>query len=115
MSGLVEKLSDGVKGVGVRSVYGEPVELNGVTIIPVAISFQGFGAGDGTGPGGEVSGEGGGGMQASAPIGAYVRDIRGLRFEPNPVTLLAVGIPFVWVAGRVVYRLAKLLRGRRRR
>jgi uncharacterized spore protein YtfJ len=113
MSTLVEKLSDAVKGAGVSNVYGEPTELNGVTIVPVALSVHAFGAGEGKGPeqdGGE--GDGGGGFAASVPIGAYVRDIRGLRFEPNPVALLAVGVPFVWVVGRALKILLKL--GRKR-
>jgi uncharacterized spore protein YtfJ len=113
MSTLVEKLSEAVKSAGVSNVYGEPTELNGVTIVPVALAVHAFGAGEGKGPeqyGGE--GDGGGGFAASVPIGAYVRDIRGLRFEPNLITLLAVGIPFVWVSGRVLKTLLRFAKKR---
>ncbi|WP_033209209.1 hypothetical protein [Gryllotalpicola ginsengisoli] len=105
---LVERLADTVMGIGVKNVYGEPTELNGVHIVPVALSVHSFGAGEGKGPKDTGEGDGGGGFVASVPIGAYVRDIRGLRFEPNLVSLLAVGIPFVWVTGRVLARLLKI-------
>jgi hypothetical protein len=117
MSSVVEKIGDLVKGIGLGTVYGEVTELNGVYIMPVALSFHAFGAGEGRGSGapngpGEGEGSGGGGMAASVPIGAYVRDIRGLRFEPNLVTLLSVATPLVWVSGKA---LSRLMRGTRRR
>jgi hypothetical protein len=49
------------------------------------------------------------------PIGAYIKDKTGVRFEPNPIALLAVAIPFVWVATRGIALVFKALRGRRRR
>ncbi|HEY0248413.1 MAG TPA: hypothetical protein VGC45_09145 [Gryllotalpicola sp.] len=125
MSTLVERLAELVKGVGISNVYGEATELNGVHIVPVALSFHAFGAGEGKGHGhgagserfdGEGEGEGstGGGIAASVPFGAYVRDIRGLRFEPNLITLIAVATPLVWVSGRVLTGLARASRKRRR-
>lgn len=124
MSSLVEKIGDLVKGFGLSTVYGEATELNGVYIMPVALAFHAFGAGEGRGTGGgagaeseagasaEGEGSGGGGVAASVPFGAYVRDIRGLRFEPNLVTLLAVATPLVWVSGKVLTRLARTKRKR---
>jgi hypothetical protein len=32
------------------------------------------------------------------------------RFEPNVISLLAVGIPFVWVAGKAVARIIRALK-----
>jgi len=101
MPKLAVELAETVTTTGVRNVYGEPVELDGVTMIPVALVEYGFGAGEGP-AGDEASGSGGGGGGFSVPIGAYVRDRNGLRFEPNPIALLAVGIPFLWVAGRAL-------------
>jgi hypothetical protein len=110
MPSLTTTIADKVTSVGVRSAYGEPLDLDGVSVVPVALVQFGFGGGgDDDSP---QSGGGGGGM--SIPIGAYVRDRNGLRFEPNPIALLAVGIPFVWVAGRTLARILRVL-GKRRR
>lgn len=125
MSTLVERLAELVKGVGLSTVYGEPTELNGVHIVPVALSFHVFGAGEGKGHGrgggsdrfdgeGEGEGSGGGGVAASIPLGAYVRDIRGLRFEANLITLLAVATPLVWASSRVLAQLNRASRLRRK-
>jgi uncharacterized spore protein YtfJ len=110
MSNLVLKLADSVKNIGVSSAYGEPVELDGVTLVPVALVEFGFGGGsDGDSEdAAEAGGGGGGGF--SIPIGAYVRDRNGLRFEPNVISLLAVGIPFIWVTGKALSRIIRALK-----
>ncbi|MEO6825841.1 MAG: hypothetical protein ABI255_05510 [Microbacteriaceae bacterium] len=106
MTNLAVRMAEAVKTVGARSVYGEPLELDGITLVPVALTQYGFGGG-----GGDDSGDGGGGGGGcSVPIGAYVRDRNGLRFEPNPIALLAVAIPFLWVAGRAGARLIRALK-----
>jgi uncharacterized spore protein YtfJ len=111
MSSLTEKLAENARRAGIASVYGDPIELDGVTIVPVALSYYGFGAGDegGDKPDTERAGGGGGGG-ASVPIGAYVRDADGVRFQPNIVSLLAVAIPFVWVTGRAWSRVIRALK-----
>ena len=48
------------------------------------------------------------------PIGAYIKDKTGVRFEPNPIALLAVAIPFAWVATRGLALVLRALRRRRR-
>lgn len=65
---ILERLSDMVQvHANAKQVYGEPVERNGVTIIPVARVQWGFGGGGiGRGPG--ERGGGGGGVRAT-PIG----------------------------------------------
>ncbi|WP_040165304.1 hypothetical protein [Microbacterium gorillae] len=91
--------------LGVKSTYGEQEDVDGVRMIPVAVSWSGFGAGqDGE------SGQGGGGGGFSAPVGAYIRRGDDIRFEPNIVSVLAVGIPFVWVAGRALARIIRALK-----
>lgn len=111
MTNLAERLADTVSKLGVKTAYGEPVEVNGVTLIPVALVQFGFGAGsDASGDESEEGASGGGGGGMSIPLGAYVRDINGLRFEPNIITLMAVGIPFLWVAGKAGARLIKALK-----
>lgn len=90
---------------GVRSAYGEQQNVDGVTIVPVALSWTGFGGGsDDTGNGG------GGGGGYAVPLGAYIRRGDSITFEPNVVSFLAVAIPFVWVAGRALSRVIRALK-----
>lgn len=108
MTNISLKLAETISSSGVTSVYGEPVVIDGTTLVPVAAVQFGFGAGSGSesedGPGGA----GGGGV--SIPFGAYVSDATGVRFRPNLITLLAVGIPFVWVAGHAWSRVIRALK-----
>ena len=55
-------------------------------------------------------GSGGGGGGVAIPVGAYIRKGDDLRFEPNIISLVAVGIPFVWVAGRALSRVIRALK-----
>jgi uncharacterized spore protein YtfJ len=111
MSSLTEKLMENARHTGIKSVYGDPIELGDATIVPVALAYYGFGAGDegGDKPADDRAGGGGGGG-ASVPIGAYIRDADGVRFQPNIISLLAVAIPFVWVAGRSWARVIRALK-----
>ena len=105
MPNIALELGRQVASFGVKSAYGEPQDVDGVRIIPVALTWVGFGGGSGH----DDSGAGGGGG-VSIPLGVYVRREEGLRFEPNPVALLAVAIPFVWVAGRALSRVIRALK-----
>jgi uncharacterized spore protein YtfJ len=109
MTNLAEKLAEATRSVGVTASYGDPVEVDGATIIPVAYVWYGFGAGEDT-SNQEGGGSGGGGGGASVPIGAYVKTGDVVRFDPNIISLLAVGIPFVWVAGRALARVIRALK-----
>ncbi|MBT1543449.1 hypothetical protein KK103_16925 [Curtobacterium flaccumfaciens pv. flaccumfaciens] len=105
MANIVSKIADQVRPLGVSMNYGEPVEVGDQTLIPVSISWFGFGGG------GDDENGGGGGGGLSAPVGAYVRRPgKDLVFEPNPISLIVVGIPFVWVAGRVLRKLVRALK-----
>jgi uncharacterized spore protein YtfJ len=59
----------------VKRVFGEPVDRDGVSIIPVASLRGAFGGGDGA-PAAEdsarLSGWGGGGLWSATPAGVYV-------------------------------------------
>lgn len=111
MAHITKQLADSVTTVGVNSAYGEPIEADGTVIVPVAYTCYGFGGGEGSGTeGAEVQGEGGGGGGLSVPVGAYVTRDGYTRFEPNIVALLAVGVPFVCVAGRALARVIKALK-----
>ncbi len=56
----------------VKRVFGDPIEKNGVTIIPAARVQGGGGGGTGEGPGGEGKGSGSGFGVNAKPAGAYV-------------------------------------------
>ncbi len=91
--------------LGVKSAYGEQQDLDGIRIVPVALTWSGFGGGED-----EAGNGGGGGGSVAIPVGAYIRHGDQLRFEPNIVSLIAVSIPFVWVAGRALSRVIKFLK-----
>ena len=62
------------------TVFGEPVERQGVTVIPVAQARWGFGGGIGHGNDGEGAG-GGGGVQVT-PVGFIEIKNNGAEFRP---------------------------------
>jgi uncharacterized spore protein YtfJ len=75
---LLERIGQTVgRRAQASAVFGEPVQREGVTVIPVAKARFGFGGGGGAGSheGDEGSGGGGGGGAAVSPIGFIeVRD-----------------------------------------
>jgi uncharacterized spore protein YtfJ len=118
MTSLPEKLAEISRSAGVRSAYGDPVLVDGITIVPVALVYYGFGGGEGEsaegagsgGFGGPGHGAGGGGGGVSIPVGAYVKSEGAVRFEPNVISVLAVGIPFVWVVGKTLSHVIRALK-----
>ena len=104
MPNIALELGKQAASFGVKGAYGEPQDVDGVSITPVAFTYSGFGGGSGDGA------EGGGGGGVSVPVGVYVRREEGLRFEPNIVTLLLVAVPFVWVTGRALVRIIRALK-----
>lgn len=94
----------------VQTVFGEPVEREGITVIPVAKARFGFGGGGGGGTrqGDEGSGGGGGGGAVVSPVG-YI-ELRGGIAEfkriSSPFDLVAVV-----VAGSIAALAAKRLLG----
>jgi uncharacterized spore protein YtfJ len=102
MNDIVARLADRVgERAGVRTVFGDPVERDGTTVIPVGRMRWGFGGGGGRGghanEEGEGSGGGGGGM--ASPVG-YIEISNGTaRFQRiglpvAPATLIAVAVAF---------------------
>jgi uncharacterized spore protein YtfJ len=75
---LLEQIGETVgKRAQASAVFGEPVQREGLTVIPVARARFGFGGGGGSGAheGEEGSGGGGGGGAAVTPVGYIeVRD-----------------------------------------
>lgn len=99
------------EAVTVRRVFGEPVERDGVTVIPAARVAGGGGGGDGREANGQ-EGEGAGFGVNATPAGAFV--IRGdsVRWIPavNPArimatvaaTVVAVVVVRAWVTTRAL-------------
>lgn len=81
----------------VRNVFGEPIEAHGVTVVPVAQTYFGFGGGGGGGSAPhEQSGSGGGGGAGGVvrPIGFIEITSAGARWVPitRPWQRVAVGV-----------------------
>jgi uncharacterized spore protein YtfJ len=91
----VDQLWKGTRdAVTVKRVYGEPVERDGVTVIPAA-AVRG-----GAGGGGDSEGNGGGGFGVVArPIGAYVIRNGSVAWRPavdlNRLLLLAAALVYL--------------------
>ncbi len=94
------------------TIYGEPVERGGVTVIPAAKAMYGFGGGTGSKAGEE--GTGGGGGVAIKPVGYIeIKDgqtrFRSIHDPQNLVKTIAVG---GIVALLSIRSIGKLLRRR---
>jgi uncharacterized spore protein YtfJ len=86
------------QNVSVQRVFGEPIERDGITVVPVAMVAGGGGGGGGTGPDGSDGSGGGFGMWARG-IGVYeIRD-GGVRFVP------AIDVVVLVLAGATTLRL----------
>lgn len=99
----------------VKRVFGDPIERDGVTVIPVARVMGGSGAGSGTGPAGDSNAEGesaaGSGTGAGfgmmgGPAGVYVVKGDQVTWQPavNPERM-------VLTSGFVAFLLLIALRG----
>lgn len=104
MPNVAVELGEKIVGFGVKSAYGEPQVIDGVSFTPVALTMSGFGGGQAD----EADRGGAGGV--AIPLGVYVNREEGLRFEPNWITFIAVAVPFVCVAGRAIARIIRALK-----
>ncbi len=108
---LMEQLADrlGVAATA-RTIYGEPVSRDGMTVVPVAKVRYGFGGGMGPRAGRESAG-GGGGIQVF-PIGFIEMGERSARFRrigPSPALVVAAGVmAAAWLLGRALVKAAKI-------
>ena len=84
--------------LGIRRVFGEPIERDGVTVVPVAVSIGGGGGGNA--PADQGSGGGFGGMVRG--IGAYSISTGQGRFVPA-VDTTALAAMFVLAIGVVTH------------
>lgn len=78
---FMETISTARDLITVKRVYGEPLERDGVVVLPAAAVMGGGGGGSGDQPDGETGSGGGFGLRAR-PVGAYV--IRGDQVSWQP-------------------------------
>ncbi len=117
-SDLMETIERAKDTMTVRRVFGDPVEKDGVTIVPAARVQGGAGGGGGEGPEGQGSGMGSGFGVNARPVGAFVIKGEDVQWRPavdvNKVILGAqlVAIAALLLAGAVVRaRKAVVLHG----
>jgi uncharacterized spore protein YtfJ len=111
---LVDELLDRIgQTVGqkaqVSTVFGEPVERDNVTVIPVAKTRFGFGGGGGSGSreGNEGTGGGGGGGAVISPFG-YI-ELRDGSAEFKPISTPLSVVTFVAAASLALLAVKRLL------
>ena len=103
---MAEKLGAAARAA---TIFGEPVERNGVTVIPVAKARWGFGGGVGQRKGEDGAGGGGGGVQVP-PVGFI--EIRNGRAEFRPIRtvsvplMIAAGISLLFVVRQALKRFS---------
>lgn len=84
---LLKKVTHLQENAAVRAVFGEPIQANGKTIIPVAKVAYGFGLGMGQGGGKEkqASGQGGGAGGGVSVRPVAVLEVSGQETKVKPV------------------------------
>jgi uncharacterized spore protein YtfJ len=107
-----ELLSRVTQDLSVKRVFGEPIERDGVVVVPVAHVRGGAGGGGGGNQTTTEEGFGGGGGIDARPAGVYVIKDGEVTWQPAiDVTRLAIGGQFVVIVLALVVR--SLVRRRR--
>ena len=89
--GFVERFAGVVGGQArVGTVFGDAVEREGVTVIPIARVVWGFGGGAGAGPNGNTEGSGGGGGILASPVGYLELGEGRARFRGGPTNFAGI-------------------------
>jgi uncharacterized spore protein YtfJ len=107
-----ELVNAGRESLTVRRVYGDVVEVDGLTVIPTASIAGGFGGGRGKDPRGE-EGEGGGFGMNGRPSGAYVVRSGQISWHPAVDVNRVVGVLGLVVATYLLTR-PRMVRARTR-
>jgi uncharacterized spore protein YtfJ len=106
----IERVRDALSA---RSVFAEPYEKNGLTVIPAASVRGGGGQGKGESPDGTRQGEGSGFGLSARPVGAYVIEDGTVTWKPafdrnRAIALGAVvALAMLWTFGRIAKARAK--------
>ncbi|MFD2512271.1 GerW family sporulation protein [Pontibacter locisalis] len=108
---FIERLAERLSlTANAATIYGEPIEREGTTVIPVAKASYGFGGGSGTKAGDE--GMGGGGGVTLTPVGFIEISAGNTRFKPirdpqNVLKIIAVSGFFTFLTVRTVLKFIK--------
>jgi hypothetical protein len=111
-SGLLASLAERIGArAGVGAVFGEPVEKDGRTVIPVAQSMWGSGVGSGM-SGEDGYGSGGGGGAATRPVGYIEITGHGADFVPlqkpwQDARLILAWAFAIWLMSRALNRILR--------
>jgi uncharacterized spore protein YtfJ len=116
---LIEGALDKVRGTaGVKTVYGEPIKVDGKTIIPIATVAYGAGAGAGAGPA-KAEGETQSDAAEGAGVGAYAAPVGVVEISEGETKFVAINskkkIGIAAAVGAAAGMLAGLFMGRGRR
>jgi len=98
-----EIIARATESAQVNRVFGEPIERDGIVVIPVATVLGGAGGGRGTQPGGSEEGSGAGLGLVARPAGVYV--IKGGDATWRP----ALNVNRIVLGGQVVAVVALLV------
>jgi uncharacterized spore protein YtfJ len=100
---LLERIQEAEDAISVRRVFGEPVEKDGITVIPTARVTGGAGGGAGEAPEGEGGGTGTGLGLSAKPVGVFVIADGSVSWRP------AVDVNRVILGGQLVAIAALLM------
>jgi uncharacterized spore protein YtfJ len=116
LQGVPEFVDKSRNAITVKRVYGDPIERDGVVVIPAAVVSGGGGGGGGTQPDGNVGSGGGFGVH-SRPAGALVLRDGDVQWVParDPERRLAIYAALAALALVTVRTLVPRRRRRRRR
>jgi uncharacterized spore protein YtfJ len=87
------------KSLSARTVVGDPITIEGKTIVPLVSVGMGFGAGAGSGKEPASGGGGGGGGMGMKPVAVIIIDAQGVKVEslkspkPSLVEQLIESVP----------------------
>jgi uncharacterized spore protein YtfJ len=105
---IQETIAKAQEAMTVSRVYGEPLERNGVIVIPAAEIRGGGGGGGGSDATKEASGSGGGYGMDARPVGAYVVEGGRVRWEPA-VDVTGIAVRAMVTALGLAFLLRRLL------
>lgn len=110
LEGLAERLG---ASTGASAVFGEPVERDGITVIPVAQSMVGTGAAGGGQAEGSDAGIGAGGGAMTRPLGYIEVTPGGAAFVPlkQPWADAKLVLAYATIVLIVARTVVKLIRG----
>lgn len=110
---LQKRFGDMQNKAGVKAVFGDPVELDGRKVIPVASVQYGFGMGGGMGPKkeeGEAPGGGGGGGGARIEPIAVVEVVDGTMKVLPIINVTRLAVIGAFVAAWGIFWMARTIR-----